>query len=390
MLSFKRSIFRLLNKLLPKLGRIVVLGSENAESNAVEMANSLAIHVNDKVFFIVPKNLKPYFKQLLNRNVRLTTRNSIIYYYLYLTAKYVFSTHGGSPLIGSSKRQKEINIWHGVLYKNIRMLRGKGEEGIHADITVGTSPLSQKMFSEAFGVRESSVFISGYPRNDLMLRAQKDKKAIISTLRPDLRSYNKILFWMPTYRRVPGQAESNWRFGLELTNPFQVRDFDVERFNDLLKAQNTLCLLKPHYFYVSDKNVKKYSNILMIDDEWILKQGITLYHLLGCVDILISDFSSVIIDYILTDRPVVCFCSDLEEYKQRQGLYFEDFEQWLPTKLIQDQEAFFQFLYLLLTSETDPFKEKRMQLKKEFFTYHDDRSAERLIKHIFGDKNYNT
>lgn len=385
MKKIKKSIFRFLNKLLPKFDRIVIVSSLKGESNAVEMANALAINVDKKVLFIVSKELKSYFKKVINNKINLIYFKTLSFYYALATAKYVFFTHAeGSTLVGSSKRQININIWHGVLYKNIRKLRG--EKAILADISVGTSPLSQKMFSEAFGVPISSVVISGYPRNDVMIRSKRNKDIMLSRISPDLTRFSKILFWMPTFRRISGKEDSNGRYGLELTNPFQVTGFDIDRFNNLLKAQNAICLLKPHYFYLSDKKMKDYSNIVMIDDEWILKQGITLYHLLGCMDILISDFSSVIIDYILTDQPIVCFCSDLEEYKQTQGLYFEDYEKWLPTKLIQDQEDFFQYLGQLLIAETDPYQEKRMQLKKEFFTYHDDRSTERLIKHIFGDK----
>ena len=369
--------------MLPKLNRILVVGNEKVESNAIEIANFLAGTQSRKVFLVVSKAFKSYIKAIVSPDVILVEEKSLFNVYLSMTCKYVFSTHGSS-LAGSSKLQTEVNIWHGVLYKNIRMLRG--ERGIHADFTVGTSPLSVKMFSAAFGVASESVIISGYPRNDMMLRARKVKTEIKRKVQHDLTRYDKVIFWMPTFRRTEEQGNKNGRFGMELDNPFQIDGFDVASFNELLKEQNTLCLLKPHYFYLTNKEFLQYSHILMIDDEWICKQQITLYELLACTDVLVSDFSSVIIDYILLDQPIVCFCTDLEEYKRTQGLYFDNIEDWLPTKLVQNQNDFFKLLRSILRTGTDPYAEKRRSLLKEFFTYSDANSSKRIAERVFRSK----
>lgn len=384
-MTYKNLVFRSINKILPKTDKVLVIGSEKIASNAVGIANALEEQVDKKIYMITSKKFKPSVKKMVHPDIKLVNSRSLFSFFLLLTSRYVFSTHGNS-LTGSSKRQLEVNIWHGVLYKNIRKLRG--EEGIDAQITAGTSPLSQKMFSEAFGVSKESVLISGYPRNDIMLQSQRDLEAIKKRITPDLTKFKKMAFWMPTFRRNPGNEDSSGRYGMKLDNPFQVENFDVNGFNELLKEQETLCLLKPHYFYLTDKHFQGYSNIMMIDDEWIGEQGITLYHLLGIVDILISDFSSVIIDFILLNRPIVCFCTDLEEYKRTQGLYFEDIENWLPTKLIQQQDAFFQHLRLVLSTGNDPFEDKRKSLEKEFFTYSDAHSSQRIIEHVFGNKTH--
>src|SRR6476619_8350307 len=98
---------------------------------------------------------------------------------------------------------------------------------------------------------------------------------------------------------------------------------------------------------------------------------------------LISDVSSVIIDYLLLDQPVICFSSDFEEYKKTRGFYFDNMEDWLPGRLICNQTDFFNYLKLLLTTGKDPDEQKRMKLKDAFFTFKDAKSTERLIKHVF-------
>lgn len=378
MISLKNIFFRVANKLLLKVDRIIVSGNDFAESNAIEFANFIAQNNTRKIYYLASKEFKPYIKQLLSSQVKIINDNTIRAYYMRLSSKYIISTHGSS-LAGSSKRQTDVNIWHGLLYKNIRLLRD--ETGLYSDITVGTSPLSQKMFSEAFGVPLDSIKITGYPRNDMMLRANENGSFYKNKLGDEVNKYDIIIFWMPTYRRKP--TSENVAYNLELSNPFEVENFNIKKFNSILKENNALCLLKPHYYYLSSDFSFEYSNIQLIDDKWILSKELSLYQLLPLADILISDFSSVIYDYTLLDKPIICFCTDLEEYKRTQGLYFEDIENWLPSKLFQNEKEFFVHLSNLLDGEKDPYEDKRMKIKELAFTYHDANSSKRLMKHVF-------
>lgn len=370
--------FNYVNLILPKKNRVLVIGSLGVETNAIEIANYIALKEKKRVFFMSSIGFKKEIKGLLSAKVVIVDYKSYYYYYLMLTSKYIFSTHA-NLLVKPSKTQITVNIWHGLFYKNINKLRNK--EGVDATYTVGTSPLSQIMFSEAFGVQPESVLITGYPRNDLMLRSQMNRSVLKENIRPSFNQYKKILIWLPTYRRV--QSKKSASFGMELDNPFQIDNFDAVAFNKILSDRNAICLVKPHYFYTENNNLKDHSNIIFIDDSWLTKQKITLYHLLSCSDILISDYSSVIIDFLLLERPVVCFATDIEEYKRTQGLYFENLEDWLPTKLIDRQQDFFDFIEYLLLDNKDPYEEKREKLKKEFFTYNDENSSKRITDLIF-------
>src|SRR5699024_3485869 len=141
--------------------------------------------------------------------------------------------------------------------------------------------------------------------------------------------------------------------------------------------------LKPHPAAVEYKEPEGTTNFQFITDNWLSTHSITLYHLLGCSDMLISDVSSVIIDYLLMDKPVVCISEDFEEYKQTRGFYFEDIKNWIPAKVIRNQTDFLHYLERLLNRGNDPFEEKRRDLKDKFFKYHDAQSSRRLIEHIF-------
>lgn len=381
---FLNWLYKCFNLYLPKNHQVIVLGNTKMESNAVEMANYIHANYDIPVYYLVTRTFMESGKKILSPGIKLVEYGPRFRFIL-STSKYVFSTHPSSKGIftGSlARKQVLVNVWHGVFYKNIRKLRG--ESGIPADVTVGTSILTKKMFSEAFGVEPESVFISGYPRNDIMLRAHAESSVLKSRVKPDLNSYSKVLLWMPTFRRA--ESGDILKQGLEPNNPFQVEGFDDDSFNELLKSQNALCLIKPHYFGADDIAFKKYSNILVIDDDWIVQQGITLYHLLACMDALVTDYSSVIIDFLLLDKPVLCFSTDYENYKNTQGLYFENFEDWIPTEFHRSQEDFFKAVEGILLTGEDGYEEKRQKLRDIFFTYKDAHSAERLCTQVFKDQ----
>ena len=79
-----------------------------------------------------------------------------------------------------------------------------------------------------------------------------------------------------------------------------------------------------------------------IDDQWISERGVTLYQLVGSTDLLISDVSSVVIDYLLLDQPILCVSTDFEAYKKNRGFYFEAIEEWLPGPVLQQSGNVFQ------------------------------------------------
>jgi CDP-glycerol glycerophosphotransferase (TagB/SpsB family) len=79
----------------------------------------------------------------------------------------------------------------------------------------------------------------------------------------------------------------------------------------------------------------------------------------------------------------------LDEYKETEGLLYQDYENWIPSELIRDQERFFVLLPKILQDGKDPYEEKRKILKEKFFTFPNAKSTERLVKHMFSKETKN-
>ena len=87
--------------------------------------------------------------------------------------------------------------------------------------------------------------------------------------------------------------------------------------NDVLKKHNILLVLKPHPAQdLSVIKTENLSNFVIFTNEDLNKNNISLYEFLGQTDALITDYSSVYYDYLLTDKPIAITTDDLEEYKK--------------------------------------------------------------------------
>jgi CDP-glycerol glycerophosphotransferase (TagB/SpsB family) len=380
----KKVLFKInytLNTGISKKNQVLICDPWNIESNCVEVANYIAEHYEYPVIYAVPKRLMAYAKKLVVPGVLVVENETLSFKYLFLTSKYIFAAHWKFPKF-YTKEQVIVNLWHGVGHKKIALLRGK--PGMFANFTVATSKLTQKAFTESFGNPMDTVLITGYPRNDIMLRAFKERTALKKQMEGNLDVYDKIIIWLPTFRT--DTIASHGTDGVAVDNPFQIAGFDVTRFNDLLRKYNVLCMVKPHPLDFQRVDDHAHSNVLVIDDEWIWKQGFTLYHLTACTDIVVSDISSIMVDYMLLDKPVICFSTDFDEYEDSRGFYFDDIENWLPGKLVRKESEFLEYLENILVTGLDPWEKQRLRLKDEFFTYHDANSSKRLLDVVFSSQ----
>jgi CDP-glycerol glycerophosphotransferase (TagB/SpsB family) len=109
---------------------------------------------------------------------------------------------------------------------------------------------------------------------------------------------------------------------------------------------------------------------------------LTLYQLAGLSDSLISDISSIVVDFMLLDRPTVILFQDINQYRGSRGFVFSPIEEWLPARVNTDYTGFIDDVTAVLAGE-DRYLEKRNKLKKEFFAHHDARATERILDHAF-------
>ena len=111
------------------------------------------------------------------------------------------------------------------------------------------------------------------------------------------------------------------------------------------------------------KNISKYKNFLSIDYD------IDLNSILSNCDILISDYSGVIMDFLLLDKPIFLYTPDIKKYKKKTGLLF-DYNKIKIGPIINNYPQLLKTtaLYLKNTEHSDKkYRKKRNIFKNQIF-----------------------
>jgi len=298
-------------------------------------------------------------------------------FYYGIVSKVVFTTHGHFiPKIPPN--QICVNVWHGMPFKAVGLLNA--HPGRDDTYVCATSTLYQDVLSRVFGMPKEKVLITGSPRNDLL--NVEDPQEMWRRAGIDRSNYDKVFVWLPTYRKsVVGDLHND---GVEVDNVFSMVDFPTKAFEDFLKKNRCLCIIKPHPM-APKKELRSSDHILMIDEAWLWERKLMLYPLVGVTDFLVSDISSIMVDYSLLDRPMIVCFEDAKEYKQSRGMIFNPIEDWLPGVIVKNYKGLLLALQDCI-DEKDVAREKRQSLKGKFHDSNQFDSTQRMISLVFGNK----
>jgi len=239
--------------------------------------------------------------------------NSLNYFLLALKARvWITNASMRRGLSFDGKNTLYVNTWHGTAIKYIgRDCSASGQEfnskvrRAVADIMTAQGEYDVKVFSKAFGLSENQIYLTGLPRNDVLVK--DNKSDIITRLKREmgLNDDRKILLYAPTFREYDGMH--NWK---------QIQPFNLEEWENWL-GKDYVLLIRGHQVVqemlgVTEngfvKNVTSYPN---------------LNDLMLVSDILISDYSSIVFDYSVLEKPIFCYVYDYDKYTQIRGTYFD-------------------------------------------------------------------
>lgn len=316
-------------------------------------------------------------KELSHYGIETIDKKSLKGIYTFLSAKYVFSTHGYFPGVKSGNGQVQVNLWHGCGYKSImdsdRIYRG--------DINTVTGSIYVPIHEKVFDMKPGTVYPTGLPRNDLMFA----DRAVMPKLRINKKKYKKIYIWMPTYRKAnEGHKEVDGKVDAFTISTMTHGELDL--LNRTLKLLDILLIVKPHPMDAKAfDNVKGYTNIKTIMNGELDNAGVQLYEFMAETDALLSDYSSVVIDYLMLQKPVVMVMSDIYEYENSRGFVFENIKDYLPGPIITNTTGLIN--YFKSADQVDKkWKEKRSQLSRVFHDNLDGNSCKRVCDMVFGKK----
>ena len=334
------------------------------------------------VWFV--KNPEIYRNRYAGRNVRFlpydaaTTKDIRLrdeYYETLCLAKYIFFTNSAVFCRNARKDQVRVQLWHGCGFKSLRHTRIGRDDYKYEYMTV-TSNLYARLHEDDFGLKPEQLLVTGYPKDDLLYHPLPGWQEMFH-----IPKASKYIFWLPTWRttKLGGEWQGeivNDATGLPVLESMEM----LKKLNDLLLECDIVLLVKIHPW--QDRSMLgdvSMSHIVVLENDALAEVDVQVSEILGHADALISDYSSVAVDYALLDRPIAFTVDDEKAYADNRGFLWEDIRAWLPGGEIASFEDFLVFVKDVATGK-DICREKRRSLNARFHNFTDDKNAARVIE----------
>jgi CDP-glycerol glycerophosphotransferase len=275
------------------------------------------------------------------------------------TCKIYFFTHSSAWLGKKRGHQIFINLWHGSGYKAAK----GGSENIIFDYCLVPGEVFIKTKKEFFQCPEEKIIPLGYPRYDWFNCKKKVLDKLYIHIAQDAQTNSKTIIWMPTYRKSKISALSENTLSSCYDLPIIYSSSDLNELNKWCKKYSINIIIKQHIMQKEySSTINKYSNLFLLTDNSLDEIGIQLYELLACVDGLISDYSSVAIDFLLVDKPIGFILDDYQNYKKDRGFIFENPLEYMPGHHIYTMNDLILFLEEV-SQDNDKYKMARKRIR---------------------------
>ncbi|WP_034765859.1 CDP-glycerol glycerophosphotransferase family protein [Rossellomorea vietnamensis] len=276
-------------------------------------------------------------------DIRKVKMMSLRYFYELCTSKIIITNFRTTDYFIKRRNQYYVQTWHSSL--RLKQIEKDAETALpphyvemakrdskKCDLLLSGCRYSTEIFKRAFWY-EGEIFESGIPRNDVLLRDNQDKVKAIKH-QYNLSVDTKVLLYAPTFRK-----------------DHSLDVYDLE-YDSLIKAAKkkfggdwvVLIKLHPHLISKSNQMVQQ-KNVI----------DVTAYNdiqeLLLIADVLISDYSSLMFDYSLTNRPCFLYVPDVKQYLEKERSFYFNLKE-LPfisaqsnVDLVREMELFDELTY---------------------------------------------
>jgi len=364
----------------------VFMSRPDFTDNSYYLWKYITTHTSYKTAWVTLK--KEHNKLFADKGIISATYNTPEGRELVRSAHYVVYTIN-SMFLKKHPGQIFINLWHGAGVKatdflafnkdDLHLLNIKRMVG-DTDLFLVHSTVDKIAMAAELNFDARKIVVTGQPRLDIVKKT--DGKSIIGKLfNGALQFYDKLIIYVPT-ARVTSFSKVGDYFD---SNVFNLPGFDKQALGKLLKKYNAALVIKLHpidagKFSLEDMQLGN-DDCYLLDDEQLFWSDIRMNEILSAFDIMISDYSSIITDFMLLDRPIIFSVGDFDEYSQREGFIFNDVSLYMPGPKVS---TFSELLDQLELSILNPgvYSEVRQNILKHRFSFLDDGSSQRALKAI--------
>ncbi len=298
-------------------------------------------------------------------------RGSVEYYHYLATAKYFVNNVNMPDDFEKRPEQVGIQTMHGTPLKTLGLdapeefPKESDREKFIAKNANWDYFISQGKFVEdraaaIYGV-ERTILKTGYPRTDRLFHSDEKRTAAIKS-RLGIPLDKKVILYTPTWR---------------VKNKFDMK-LDLSMMQEKL-GKDYVLLIRLHHLATDC--------VIPEDNEFIF--NLTSYQyvedLYLITDVLITDYSSVMFDFALLNKPMVFFSYDLKEYTEKlRGLYV-DFTRESPGPMAYTTRQVIRAVRFTRLNDLR-YRKKVESFKNKYLSYENGNSCEMIMREVFGEE----
>lgn len=370
-----RGMFKVINKMYQKKGNRILFTSDSRaeiggnEKFVYDRMVDLGIDKKYDIHFIYKENVKEH---------RSFADKFLFVYYL-ATSDYIFMDDFQPEIykVEFDPQVKVVQLWHACgAFKTVGFERIKAKGAPAFNTTVHkcythvpvSSPLVVNHYSEAFALDKSHFYPVGVPRTDIFFDEEYKKEVIQRMYQefPKAEKAERVILYAPTFR---GAGAKSAYFPIHMLN--------YRKIGDYLKKSKSVMIIKMHPFVSNVVKIPEGYEDVFIDASEYREVNDILF----ITDVLITDYSSVIYEMSLLNKPMLFYAFDLKSYVADRGFY-EPYETMVPGKIVKNVQE------MLKALEENDFEQNKLEkFVERNFTYRDGKSTDRVIELIFGKGN---
>lgn len=315
--------------------------------------------------FIFIWNLKTKKKTDENKLIYVK-RYSLQYFYHLATSKIWLSSVRMPYFVFRRKNQIYYHTWHGALgIKKVenecaealspRYIRTAKHDSKMINYFISDNKDQTELFKNQFWAKNPTILEFGCPRNDVVFYHK-------NILKNEFNIVNKkVLLYAPTFR---------------IKDSFKKYDIDFNRLLSCLKAKTgdewvIMIRLHPRLSNQSDKFIN-YSDTII--------DGTKIFDIQECLnefDGIITDYSSIIFDFMRTGKPAFIYASDIDEYKNDRSFHFNLYD--LPFSISTNNE---ELISNILSYSAIEYSKKVNLFEEKIGFYSNGNASRKCAEHI--------
>ena len=312
---------------------------------------------NDNMNLVWIVSNKDNYKSLKEKGIKSYILGSDAYFKYMKKSDIVFSTHAN---ITGEKRKGSlyVELWHGIGLKPVGFLAKKISDSDYSwydsisrkiDYMIVPTEFWKVIFSSIFHINPTQVLPLGYPKFDYIKNSKGESN--LSKLGIKKSKYKKVLFYLPTFKKGCSREDSK----INGDNILNLEPYEEKKLYNYLEKNNYLLCIKYHPSEENIINTKNHKNIFYITEQLLNENDLTISEIMNVADIMITDFSSVALEYGFLKKTVIFTDYKSEEYMKNRGVFFDSLDFWTNGERVRRIEDLFNSINSFIDNpQTNP------------------------------------